>query len=688
MAPRSQSNYPRRALLFAVASAACSAVRATTAWPEILPRKDGIDFSSAPPNLTTLGNNSLFTHWRPKAHFIAPNSWMNDPMTLWYKPDGEGGGKFKASYQAHPNHVQWGNISQASAVSDDLIHWKDVPSWKEDRLTLYPSQPNDRLGVFDGTMIPDKGYKGFPTLIYTGVKYLPTGWTIPYTPGTETQNLAWTEDGGVTWKKLESNPVIGGPPEGMNITAFRDPWLFQSPTLERLTASNPGTPTPPTTFNGTAPNATTSAAYTNETIKDPWFVTVSGGEKGVGPHLLLYRQASTDFTKWVYLGQIFQHEGNYSWSEWSGNWGWNFEVSTVLRLGTEGDQPGAGGRDFICMGTEGGRPDGWANHWPLWVRGNYSDAVQMVPEYAGVVDWGETYAFMSFPAPRKGGKDLKNQPSRQILFGWTYEDDNGYGVLAKGWQGAFTLPRDMFVKQWTVRDSRADEKGSWGVVGRSSSANTATLETLGTRPAEEVDALMNKSKNKWSEKSWAYKGSGNGSWAALSKQPKSRYYALSATLTFNSSATDAQAGFTIYRSPDGSEETHIYYDFAAETIRVDRSKSSLVTGFNLGPEAGKMRLWNVPSGKNGTKLESLNLQIFVDNSIVEIYANGVFAMTTRVYPWRDDSVGLGYYTSGSGSVKYSNVKVWEGLTNAWPERPANTSNVLVWDGPGLPWAGW
>lgn len=181
-----------------------------------------------------------------------------------------------------------------------------------------------------------KGYKGFPTLIYTGVKYLPTGWTIPYTPGTESQNLAWTEDGGVTWHKLETNPVIGGPPEGMNITAWRDPvsqtpnsqapndrelnpslqWLFQSPTLERLTASNQGTPTPPTTFNGTAPNTTTTSTTSNQHIKDPWFATVSGGEKGVGPHLLLYRQASEDFTRWVYLGQIFQHQGNYSWSEW------------------------------------------------------------------------------------------------------------------------------------------------------------------------------------------------------------------------------------------------------------------------------------------------------------------------------------------------------------------------------------
>ncbi|KAG9088980.1 hypothetical protein FS749_001711 [Ceratobasidium sp. UAMH 11750] len=683
---------PRRALLFAVASATCAVANP---WPEIVPRAGRIDFSSAPPNLTSLGNNSLFTHWRPRAHFIAPNSWMNDPMALWYEADGRGGGKFKASYQAHPNHVMWGNISQASAASDDLIHWKDVPSWKgnrEERLTLYPGQINDRVGAFDGTVIP-KGYKGFPTLIYTGVKYLPTGWTIPYIPGTETQNLAWTEDGGVSWKKLESNPVIGGPPVGMNITAFRDPWLFQSPTLAKLTASNPGTPTPPTTFNGSSTPDTFPIGprdSKSETIKDPWFATVSGGEKGVGPHLLLYRQASSDFTKWVYLGQVFQHEANHSFSEWSGNWGFNFEVSTVIRLGTEGDQPGEGGRDFITMGTEGGRPQGWANHWPLWVKGNYSNSAQFQPEYAGVTDWGETYAFLSFPVPRqKGSKDYKNQPTRQILFGWSYEDDNNYGLLAKGWNGMFTLPREMFVKQWTVQDSRADEKGSWGVVSRS--GNKATLETLGTRPAAEVSKLWTGAKSKWSEKSRTYTGgrTANGTWTAFKKHPKSRYYVLTANLDFNSSANDVLAGFTIYRSPDGSEATHIYYDFATESIRVDRSQSSLVTGFNLGLEVGKFRLWHVPSGKGkGTKLETLELMVVVDNSIVEIYANDVFALTTRVYPWRDDSLGLGYYTSGRGTAKFSNVKVYEGLTNAWPSRPANTSNELVWDGDGYPWAGY
>lgn len=224
-----------------------------------------------------------------------------------------------------------------------------------------------------------------------------------------------------------------------------------------------------------------------------------------------------------------------------------------------------------------------------------------------------------FPFQRKRANESPSlRPNRQILFGWTYEDDNGYGVLAKGWQGAFTLPREMFVKRWTVHDSRADERGSWGVVSRSS--DSTTLETLGTRPAKEVDALMSESTSKWDEKSWTYTAGSNNSnstWTAFSKQPKSRYYVLTATLDFTN-ASDAKAGFTIYKSPDASEQTHVFYDFAAETIRVDRSRSSVVTEFNLGTEAGKFRLWNVPASSGKTKLESLELKVFVDNSIVEV----------------------------------------------------------------------
>jgi len=44
-------------------------------------------------------------------------------------------------------------------------------------------------------------------------------------------------------------------------------------------------------------------------------------------------------------------------------------------------------------------------------------------------------------------------------------------------------------------------------------------------------------------------------------------------------------------------------------------------------------------------------------------------------------------TGSDASVEYSSVEVWDGLINAWPERPEDTSLPLLWDGP-LPNDNW
>ena len=146
------------------------------------------------------------------------------------------------------------------------------------------------------------------------------------------------------------------------------------------------------------------------------------------------------------------------------------------------------------------------------------------------------------------------------------------------------------------------------------------------------------------------------------------------------------AGLTLRKSPTSCEETTIYIDVANEAILVDRSMSSLYSQFNNMTEEGKFRLWHV----NG-ELQSLDLHIFVDNSIVEIFANGVFCMTTRIYPTADDANDLGYWVK-EGTVEYSEMTIWDGLDKAWPERPENSSVPLVWDSAaitdnGTLWAG-
>jgi hypothetical protein len=66
-----------------------------------------------------------------------------------------------------------------------------------------------------------------------------------------------------------------------------------------------------------------------------------------------------------------------------------------------------------------------------------------------------------------------------LLWNWIYEDDNGYGMLAKGWQGSLGLPRVLSVKTISgVTDSRdrAAQKGNWDAVEQSD--GTFTIRVL------------------------------------------------------------------------------------------------------------------------------------------------------------------------------------------------------------------
>jgi len=151
---------------------------------------------------------------------------------------------------------------------------------------------------------------------------------------------------------------------------------------------------------------------------------------------------------------------------------------------------------------------------------------------------------------------------------------------------------------------------------------------------------------------------------------KSSNYELSLSIDVTDTSV---AGLTVRRSPTTCEQTDIYIDVANEEISVRRSKSSLYYQFNNATDTGKFRLWHV-----GRKLQTLELNVFVDNSIIEIYANGVFCLTTRIYPVADDADEIGYLVK-SGNADYGRVTIWDGLDRAWPERPVDSSVPLIFD---------
>ena len=96
-------------------------------------------------------------------------------------------------------------------------------------------------------------------------------------------------------------------------------------------------------------------------------------------------------------------------------------------------------------------------------------------------------------------------------------------------------------------------------------------------------------------------------------------------------AREGLCGIVVRRSPDGSEQTQITYDAALRQLIVDRTHASLdpatdrnlhVAPLTLGPD------------------EPLRLHIFLDRSVLEVFANERVSITSRIYPTRADSLGV------------------------------------------------
>ena len=125
---------------------------------------------------------------RPVTHFLPPANWMNDPNGLirW-------AGRYHLFYQHNPNAPVWGHIHWGHAVSDDLMHWRDLP------LALAPTPGSyDADGCWSGCTVDDGGT---PTLVYTARR-----------GRRESICLARGGPDLVDWTKTPDNPVIPGPP--------------------------------------------------------------------------------------------------------------------------------------------------------------------------------------------------------------------------------------------------------------------------------------------------------------------------------------------------------------------------------------------------------------------------------------------------------------------------------------------
>lgn len=119
----------------------------------------------------------------------------------------------------------------------------------------------------------------------------------------------------------------------------------------------------------------------------------------------------------------------------------------------------------------------------------------------------------------------------------------------------------------------------------------------------------------------------------------------------------ASCTLALRRSPGGEEETLITYERNSQQFKLDRYRSD---PHKNGIERGDFAL---EPGEN------LRLHIFIDRSVVEVFANDRGAFATRVYPDRLDSTGLAMFAGGAA------IRVLR--FEAWPLRPLREQSRLL-----------
>ena len=241
--------------------------------------------------------------------------------------------------------------------------------------------------------------------------------------------------------------------------------------------------------------------------------------------------------------------------------------------------------------------------------GRYDDD-HFHPEVHGRMTWVDK----SFFAP----ESLVDDRGRRIMWAWIHDGRERSTRESSLWSGTMSLPRVLWLgEDRTLR-----------------MAPPAELARLRYNPREIGDLMV----------------------LDDTELPLDDVSGNAIELSVEMSADKAtQFGVKICCSPDGEEQTTIFYDAVERKLKIDTTKSSLGEG-PKSVEGGPLEL---------KEDESLQLRVFVDRSVVEVFANDRQAVTRRIYPTRRDALGVSLFSRG-GAANAKSMTVWDmAPTNPW-----------------------
>ena len=347
---------------------------------------------------------------------------------------------------------------------------------------------------------------------------------------------------------------------------------------------------------------------------------LASGERGRGPQLRIYQ--SDDLLNWKMISTILAVPAESKISPTSKlKFGMNFECASFFSFAE---------MQYIVFGIE---EDHNGNHhnsrYLLWMSGRLvlqDGKPRFQIKSHGMLDHGILYAAHIF----------RDSEGRTIQLGWADEDFKQHIMKEQGWAGCLALPRELYkISRPIVKGAK--DQDAWNV-----DHSSGTMTTLGIRPAPQTSAL----------REHIIPSTTLNSFGCL----QSMNFSLQAS--FKNLSGSEKFTFNVRQCPHASEVTKVIFDIAAGLITVDRSRSSLESLGSTSPDSGSFHL--LPN-------EDLQVQVFLDNSIIEIYANGRFALTSRVYPTLETSIRASY-DFGDFVERNVDFRCWEGLRDAWPRR--------------------
>lgn len=461
---------------------------------------------------------------RPKVHLRPRQGWTNDPVgpIRWR-------GRWHLFHQANPLGGYWHRPHWGHFVSDDLVHWEELP------LALSPNPDGpDRDGVYSGCVI---AHEDTAWMFYTGASG-PVGPDQAQVTCVATS----TDDDLLRWTRLASE--VTRPPAGLDLIGFRDPFVLR--------------------------------------WGQGWLQLVGAGIAGVGGAVLAF--TSEDLVAWDYAGPVLIGDRSSHHPLWTGSM---WECPALLRIGEV---------DLLLISVH----DGADMHHPVVFTGRF-DGQRFLPEHGQRVDLGpDLYA----PCV------LARDATSALVWGWCWETRSEEAQRAAGWAGALSLPRLVAVRDGVPVVRPVEELTGLRRGRRSVSLDAAPgglsprLEALAgvTGGGADADGL------RW----WHAQGADGDVLELVVRLPPQ----------------PGRVGVAVRCSPDGSEATVITYDRQTHRLELDRRHASLDESAAADVVGGELRL---------AADEALHLRVYVDRSVIEVFANDRAALTARVYPTRSDS---------------------------------------------------